>query len=489
MMLRLPTTRWHGPLLAALLATAAPFPAGAQTAAPAPAVAAPAAEQPVEKPFTRAEIDKLVMPIALYPDPLLAQLLPASAYPLDIVQASRWLERNKAAAAKGDFSAADAMTWDASVKALLRFPDVVKKMNDDLDWTSDLGDAFVYQPDDVANAIQDLRAKAETTGALASTKQQRVVKQKQDNRDVIVIEPTDPEVIYVPAYDPGVVYDYAPGNALAAGLIGFGTGVVVGSLVNNTYWNWGRGVVYPPVWPGYPGYRPPVVGRPGGNVNIGNDINIGGGGVNIGNGNIGGGGNINIGNGNNLGNGKPWRPDPDRYRPGQGTKPGLGQGNGVANRVPGDRPRPGGGAASVRPGDGVATRPAVPDVPNLSRPGNRPSAPVARPSAPIAKPSAPVARPQKPAARPAPAADRLRPDGAFGGMDLGKAAGPIANRGAISRAQAGNLQNFGGGGGARPHVGGGGGARPQIGGGGGGRPQFQGGGGRGGGGGGRLRGR
>src|SRR6478735_2257982 len=113
--------------------------------------AAPA--QAADTVFTLAEIEPLVKPIALYPDPLLAQLLPASAYPLDIVQAARWLERNKAAVEKADFTAADAMTWDASVKALMRFPDLIKQMNENLDWTSDLGDAFVYQPTDVAAVI------------------------------------------------------------------------------------------------------------------------------------------------------------------------------------------------------------------------------------------------------------------------------------------------------------------------------------------------
>ena len=135
----------------------------------------PAPAQTADTVFTRAEIEPLVKPIALYPDPLLAQLLPASAYPLDIVQAARWMERNKAAVEKADFTAADAMTWDASVKALMRFPDLIKQMNENLDWTSDLGDAFVNQPTDIAAVIQDLRASAAKGGALTSTPQQKVV--------------------------------------------------------------------------------------------------------------------------------------------------------------------------------------------------------------------------------------------------------------------------------------------------------------------------
>ena len=109
--------------------------------------------------------------LAQYPDaPLLAQLLPASAYPLDIVQAQRWLDKNKAAVAKQVFSGGDAQDWDPSVKALLRFPDVVRKLSDDLDWTNSLGDAIVNQPQDVANVIQELRAKAQNAGALKTTK-------------------------------------------------------------------------------------------------------------------------------------------------------------------------------------------------------------------------------------------------------------------------------------------------------------------------------
>ena len=133
-------------------------PAPAETAAPAPA-ATPAegeAEQPPENSaFTREELEKLLAPIALYPDPLLAQMLPASAYPVQIVQAQRWLDKNKALVAKNDYSGIDNQNWDPAVKALARFPDVIKLMSADLDWTTDLGDAEVNQPQDVAEVIQD----------------------------------------------------------------------------------------------------------------------------------------------------------------------------------------------------------------------------------------------------------------------------------------------------------------------------------------------
>ncbi|GGH11191.1 hypothetical protein GCM10007036_08070 [Alsobacter metallidurans] len=426
--------------------------------------------------FSRSELETLLKPIALYPDVLLAQLLPASAYPLEIVQAARWLDRNKAAVQKSDYSAADAQNWDPSVKAMLRFPDLIRRMNDDLDWTSDLGDAFVHQPNDVAQVIQSLRAAAEKTGALKSSKEQTVTRRQESGKAEIVIEPADPEVVYVPAYETTV---YDPGySAVGAGLIGFGAGVVVGSLVNNASWNWGTGVVYPPVWPGYPGYRPPPprppgVRPPGGLPGApGSGLRPGGGGaINIGN-------DINIGGGNLVGNAKPWRPDPDRYRPGQGSKPGLSRpiapGAGVR---PGDGPggprpaalpardgRPGAGgigaaaaggalagaAASARPR--AETRPAERGGQAAQRPATS-QKPAARPK-PVAK--APSARPAQP----------VRPPTAFGGMDMGRGAASFGARGASSRAQAG----FGGGsgmrGGGSAMRGGGGGMR---GGGGGGR--------------------
>ena len=173
--------------------------------APQPGAPAPQAQK-----FTETELEKLLAPIALYPDALLAQLLPASAYPLEIVQAQRWLDKKEAAVAKQDFTGGDARDWDPSVKALLRFPDVVRKLSDDLDWTTNLGDAIVNQPQDVANVIQLLRAKAQNAGTLKTTKEQVVTTQKRDGRDVVTIESADPSVIYVPSYDPVAVYNPLP---------------------------------------------------------------------------------------------------------------------------------------------------------------------------------------------------------------------------------------------------------------------------------------
>src|SRR6202012_4276841 len=152
-------------------------PAPPETAAPAPAATPAGAETeqpPADSMFSRDELEKLLAPIALYPDPLLAQMLPASAYPVQIVQAQRWLDKNKALVAKNDYSGIDNQDWDPAVKALARFPNVIKMMNADLDWTTDLGDAAVNQPQDVAEVIQALRQKAEAAGNLKTTDQQTV---------------------------------------------------------------------------------------------------------------------------------------------------------------------------------------------------------------------------------------------------------------------------------------------------------------------------
>ena len=289
-------------------------------------------KQPSITTFSRDELRKLLAPYALYPDALLAQVLPASAYAIDIVQVSRWLDKNKNAVAKQDFSALDQLNLDPTVKAVARFPTVIQALNADLDATSDLGDAFVNQPNDVASVIQELRRQAQTAGSLKTTDQQQVRTDTQDGRDYIAIESTEPGVIYAPTYDPSTIY--SPG----AGLIGFGLGVAVGVGMGN-YWNWNNGWVYPPRWPGYsPGYggRYPLGSglRPTqlpSNINIGNRIDIGGG-------------------------DRPWRPDSGRYRPGQGTRPGLGNpGLGNSNLRPGNRP----GGIGDGLGGGLRDRPRV----------------------------------------------------------------------------------------------------------------------------------
>jgi hypothetical protein len=151
-----------------------------------------------------------VAPIALYPDNLLSLVLMASTYPVEVVQAERWAKENKKL--KGDQlkAAVDKQPWDDSVKSLVATPDVLAMMSSKLDWTVKLGDAVLAQQSDVMDAIQRLRARADANNKLTSNKQQRVTKTQQGGRQIITIEPTDPNMIYVPYWDPAVVYGEWP---------------------------------------------------------------------------------------------------------------------------------------------------------------------------------------------------------------------------------------------------------------------------------------
>src|SRR3954462_2610488 len=151
------------------------------------------------------QLDSLVAPIALYPDPMLAQTLAASTYPLEIIQLRQWLEKNKGLKDKALADAVAKETWDPSIQALAALPDVVKRLADDIQWTTDLGNAFLAQQSEVMDAVQRMRQKAQGTGALASNQQQRVETQTVESKSVIVIEQSSPEVVYVPSYNRRVV--------------------------------------------------------------------------------------------------------------------------------------------------------------------------------------------------------------------------------------------------------------------------------------------
>ena len=207
--------------------------------------------------YSMEDLSYLLEPIALYPDPLLALILSASTFPVQIVEAERWIAFNPISVRRGDFSEVDAMDWDSSVKALARFPDVIRKLADHLDWTESLGTAVAMQASDVTTAIQLLRAKAETLGNLKSTSEQIVTARDDGGSRVIYVLPANPERIYVPVYDPGIVF-----SSFASGAIAFGVGVLVGSAWNNRWgWNnrrWNQIWVTPPVWhPPPPTWRPP----------------------------------------------------------------------------------------------------------------------------------------------------------------------------------------------------------------------------------------
>ena len=273
-----------GTVPAPVAAQAAPTPAAVIAQAAAADQAAPAQSGEVEK-FSAAQLDALLAPIALYPDVLLTQVLMAATYPLDIVAASRWLAQGNNKNLKGQAleDALKRQPWDPSVKSLVPFPQVLDMLNTQLEFTQQLGFAMQVQEPDVFEAVQRLRAQAQAAGNLTSTPQQTVQTQPAPPpppgvtasagapQQVITIEPAQPNMVYVPAYDPNQIFGawaypdlppvyfpppagYGYGSALAAGLL-FGAGVAVVAGL----WGWAR-----PNW-GWRGYG----GRYGfGSVNV-----------------------------------------------------------------------------------------------------------------------------------------------------------------------------------------------------------------------------
>ncbi len=216
--------------------------------------APPAGDAAAPPPFTAQELDAMLAPIALYPDGLLSQVLMASTYPLEVVQAARWSKANPDVKGDEAVKKVGKESWDVSVMSLVAFPNVLEMMNKELEWTQKLGDAFLGQQKEVLAAVQRLRQLAKNNGNLESNQQQVVRTEAQS----IIIEPAQPQTIYVPAYNPTVVYGawpypayppyyypgvaaWYPGSALLTGLawgVGFAAaGAIFGSC------NWGRGDV------------------------------------------------------------------------------------------------------------------------------------------------------------------------------------------------------------------------------------------------------
>lgn len=245
------------------------------------------------------QIEQLVAPIALYPDALLAQILVASTYPLDIVQSSRWVADHSDLEGEELQTAVSNEAWDPSVQALAFFPSVLGYMNDNLDWTQDLGEAFLGQDEEVMDAIQRLRLDAHEAGNLEPSEQQQVIVEG----DTVVVQPADPEVVYVPSYDPSQVYNQPPPQQTYypstytqpvtttddnSDLVSFGVGALAGGLLtaaimwdNDDY----RGVYYggPGRWGG-PSYWSSPGYRNGGwrsATNIRRDVNIQTGDINV----------------------------------------------------------------------------------------------------------------------------------------------------------------------------------------------------------------
>src|SRR5450432_4023420 len=249
----------HGFLL--LLGLAMIFSTVAHGQAPVVAASDPSA---VTAPLPQGELDALLAPVALYPDQLLAQILMASTYPLEIVMAGRFLQQNPSLSGDALDQALRDKNWDPSVLSLTAYPQVLLMMNDKLDWTQRLGDAFLANQQQVMDTVQTLRGKAQAAGNLRSTPQQSVT----DQEGFIDIEPAQPQVVYVPVYDPRVIYGpwldpvYQPDYWYPPAIYGYpdlSAGIAVGLFfgaawgISNNHWGWAR--------PNWRGHRIDINGR------------------------------------------------------------------------------------------------------------------------------------------------------------------------------------------------------------------------------------
>ena len=444
---------------AALLIGTTPMPLAAQTPV--------ATTDSTATTFTVEQLDALLAPVALYPDELLAQVLMATTFPLQVVEAGRWVEvpANKALTGEPLARALAQQSWDPSVKSLVPFPQILAMLNSNLDWLQQVGYAMGVQQTAVWDSVQRLRRQAQAAGQCQSNAQQVVRTEGQ----TIIIAPAQPDVVYVPTYNPTVVYGawpypvyppvylppppgYYVGSALVAGLV-FGAGVAItAGLWGWARPNWGYGNTYvnvnryntinvnrPPIrdsnWrPGGPGYRPggggfhpppgPVgpPGRPGGFPANG----IGRPNVSVPGGVVRPPGGIGQGNHPPIGQGGVHRPGGGQSGTGQGGRPGGGAGAGQGGRPGGGQGfgqqyRPSGGQGAGRPGGGQGARPSGGGG-GFSQGGGR-------------------------------------SPGAFSGTHEGRSAAQFGNRGAQSRQSAAPQRGGFGGGGGAPRGGGGGGGR------------------------------
>ncbi len=386
------------------------------------------------------ELDQLVAPIALYPDALLAEVLMASTYPLEVVEGDRWVKANSNL--KGDQlkAAVDKQTWDQSIKSLAATPEVLMMMSSKLDWTQKLGDAVLAQQQDIMDAVQRLRAKADANNKLTTTKQQKITKTQENNKSVIIIEPAAPDTIYVPYYNPAVVYGawpypayppyywgapgYVAGAVVATG-IAFGAGYAIGRWASGgSYWGGGLG------WGNN-------------NINVNRQINV---------------------NNNFINNNNTWRHNPDHRHGVQYRNDSVRQKFGGNNNLAAGRDR----RMDFRGRDGQQV--LRPDANRPGGAGNRPGGD--RPGANFGdrggnKPGA--NRPDRGSAKiPNRSGDRpnvgSRGGGAFAQMDRGNVAKSLGDRGRASVGNRPQMQSLGGGGfrgvgGGGFHAGGGGGFR------------------------------
>ena len=374
----------------ALIAASANAQPDAPPVAPAPPPSAPAQR-------SAADLEKLAAPIALYPDPLIATILPAAAYPLEIVQAARFV------ADTNNLAKLDAQPWDENVKAVAAVPAAIQKLNDDLPWTISLGEAFIAQPKELMDTIQNLRAKAQSLGTLKTTPQQVVIVTNyvvvQTNitqvvmvtNQVVQIQSANPQVIYVPAYDPWYVYYPPPVYYVGPPpVVTFAVGVTVGLIIaNNCDWH-GGGI--------YVGHHGAVVWGGGGYHHSDVDIDI--------NRNV----NINHNTINNVNRpAQKWQPDQSRLRT-SGSPGALASARSLESR---------GWSSQATPATRSAAR-----TPTISRPNPSPN-----------RPSPAFNRSAQPA---------ISRGSAFGGLSNNGSARNFSNRGASSRGGSSGGGRFGG---------------------------------------------
>jgi Protein of unknown function (DUF3300) len=349
---------------------------------------------------TNEQLSTLLAPIALYPDTLLAQICTAAGDPQQVLDVNNWVKQNSGLTGSAINDAAQQAGFDPAFVALVTFPSVLDQMAQRIDDYAAIGAAFKADQTSVTSAIQTLRQQAYASGALDSNEYQKVSVEQQNGTTVVIVQPTNPQVVYVPQYEPAQVYSSGPStnDVLAASLVSFSVGIAVGAIISNNQpwgwsswgWGWGGGGVYyrgspwgwhygyhspyppyrprppyygrpiyprpPPNWNNRPGYRPPPPGYrpPGPNRPPGYRPPPGGGGRPPGGG----------------GNGRP---------PGSGGNPGNGGGNG---RPPGSGGNPGNGGGNGRPPGGGGNppgngggngRPPGSGGPNSGRPTTRPA--------------------------------------------------------------------------------------------------------------------
>lgn len=456
-------------------------PSVAATAATAPPPTAAAEPGPAPGAATSQELQELVSPIALYPDVLVAQILAGSTYPTQVVEADRWLKQNPNLTGDQLASQVNQQEWDPSIKSLTQFPTVLQTMNDSLSWTSALGEAYYNQPADVMNAIQVLRNMAMAAGTLKSTPQQKIEVEpvppaaqgaaQPSVQQTVIIQPAQPNTVYVPRYNPTTAYGapvaappgYSGSDLLLTGVLSFGAGMLLGSLINSGHNDWGCN------WYG---------GGGGSSVKYNNNIYVT---------------NNNVYPGRYPGAGGGYRPPAYRppnsnypnpgYRPRPAPYPATRPANGSGYNRPGNPAIP-----ATRPYDKKTARPANPDIakPNFPKPStlpnnpgganstrkevgkNRPNQPAnpvvaARPANPAAE-NRPATKPANRAADPARgfAKDNSSTGGrnsALGGYEPGGNTRAASDRGQTSvkgnQKPAGGRGNGGGGGNANRGGGGG----------------------------------